>query len=144
MLTGHGDGPWPNRTTNPRLLLPFLLHGLVAPLGAQTPEVIPLWQNGAPGFEARRDEPEQAKDWWVKNIHNPSLTVFRPPPGKANGCALVVAPGGGFRELVFTAEGKQVADFLNPLGVTVFVLKYRLPNEPDSPYTLEHVRQDAR
>jgi hypothetical protein len=44
--------------------------------------VIPLWPNGAPGFENRRNEPEQAKDYWVKNIHNPSLTVFLPPKAK--------------------------------------------------------------
>ncbi len=130
---------------NPKSLLPVLLvfSVLTGWLRAETPEVIPLWANGAPGFEARRNEPEQAKDWWVKNIHNPSLTVFLPPAGKANGCAVVVAPGGGFRELVFNAEGKQVADFLNPLGVTVFVLKYRLPNEAHSPYSLDNVREDA-
>jgi hypothetical protein len=90
---------------------------LVAPLGAQNPAVIPLWPAGAPGSEARRNEPEQAKDWWVKNIHNPSVTVFLPPEGKANGCAVVVAPGGGFRELVFNPEGKQAAEFLNTIGV---------------------------
>jgi acetyl esterase/lipase len=107
------------------------------------PEVIPLWQKGAPGFENRRNEPEQAKDWWVRNIHNPSVTVFLPPKEKANGCAVVVAPGGGFKELVFDAEGKQAAEFLNTLGVTVFALKYRLPQEAGSPYTQENVRQDA-
>lgn len=106
-------------------------------------EVIPLWSAGAPGFESRRDEPEQAKDWWVRNIHHPSLTVFRPPADKANGCAVIVAPGGGFRELVFGEEGEKAAEYLNSLGVTVFALKYRLPNEPGSPYTLAHVRQDA-
>jgi len=129
----------------PRSLLPALavFSALAGWLRADVPEVIPLWVNGAPGFEARRAEPEQAKDWWVKNIHNPSLTVFLPPAGTANGCAVVVAPGGGFRELVFNAEGKQVADFLNPLGVTVFVLKYRLPNEAHSPYSMDNVRQDA-
>lgn len=124
--------------------LALLLFGLMAgSLCAEVAQVIPLWPNGAPGFEARRNEPEQAKDWWVKNIHNPSVTVFPPAPDKANGCAVVVAPGGGFRELVFTAEGKQVADFLNPLGVTVFVLKYRLPNEERSPYSYANVREDA-
>jgi acetyl esterase/lipase len=112
-------------------------------LRAETPQVIHLWPNGAPGFESRKDEPELAKDYWVKNINNPSLTVFLPPKDKANGCAVIVAPGGGFRELVFNAEGKQVADFLNPLGVTVFVLKYRLPNEEHSPYSLDNVREDA-
>ncbi|MCB0855799.1 MAG: hypothetical protein KDD63_26440 [Bacteroidetes bacterium] len=37
---------------------------------------IPLWKNGAPGFEKLKDEPEQAKDWWVRNIHNTSIVVF--------------------------------------------------------------------
>src|SRR5476651_639096 len=68
---------------------------LPAAVWAQTePTVIPLWPNGAPGFENRRNEPEQAKDYWVKNIHNPSLTVFTPPAGKANGAAVVICPGG--------------------------------------------------
>lgn len=107
------------------------------------PEVIHLWPNGAPGFENRRDEPEQAKDYWVKNIHNPSLTVYRPESARANGCAVVVAPGGGFRELVFNAEGKEAADNLTAIGVTAFVLKYRLPNEAGSPYTMDNVKQDA-
>ncbi len=107
------------------------------------PLVIPLWKNGAPGFEDRKDIPEESKDWWVKSINNPSVTVFTPPEGKANGCAVIVAPGGGFRELVFDAEGKQAAEFLNSIGVTAFALKYRLPNEKGSPYTIENVRQDA-
>jgi acetyl esterase/lipase len=119
---------------------------LLLPLFAraqQAPQVIHLWANGAPGFEGRKDEPEKAKDWWVRNIHNPSVTVFRPPAGTSNGCAVVVAPGGGFRELVFNAEGRQAAEFLNTLGVTVFALKYRLPDEEHSPYSIDHVRQDA-
>jgi len=107
------------------------------------PQVIPLWKNGAPGFENRKDIPEQAKDYWVRNINNPSVTVFMPPKEKANGCAVIVAPGGGFRELVFNAEGKQAAEFLNSIGITVFVLKYRLPGEENSPYSIENVQQDA-
>lgn len=123
--------------------LSFLL--LVAPAAAAqaAPEVIPLWPNGAPGFEDRKDIPEEAKDYWVRNINNPSVTVFPAPKEKANGCAVVVAPGGGFRELVFNAEGIQAAEFLNTLGVTVFALKYRLPKEAGSPYSLDSVRQDA-
>jgi acetyl esterase/lipase len=116
-----------------------------AALWAQTePTVIPLWPKGAPGFESRRNEPEQAKDYWVKNIHNPSLTVFLPPKDKANGAAVVICPGGGHRLLVWTAEGIDPAKYLNSLGVTVFVLKYRLGRDTLSPYKIEvHAREDG-
>jgi len=123
-----------------------LLFILLLPLFAQAQtqsEVIPLWKNGAPGFENRKDIPEQAKDYWVRSINNPSVTAFLPSKEKANGCAVIVAPGGGFRELVYNAEGKQAAEFFNSIGVAAFVLKYRLPGEEDSPYTPENVRQDA-
>lgn len=125
-----------------KIMVPVLLMPVMA-LAQSQPQVIPLWEKGAPGFEDRKDIPEKAKDYWVRNINNPSVTVFLPPAGKSNGCAVVVAPGGGFRELVFHAEGEQVAEFLNPLGVTVFVLKYRLPGEQGSPYSPDNVKQDA-
>ena len=113
-------------------------------LRAQTPEVIPLWAAGAPGSEARRLEPEQAKDYWVKNIHNPSLTVFLPPKEKANGTAVIICPGGGHRELVYNAEGVEPAQYLANLGVTAFVLKYRLFREDGSIYTPEHTVADIK
>jgi acetyl esterase/lipase len=125
----------------PSLLVAFLLP--LAALAQSRPEAIPLWPNGAPGFESRKDMPEEAKDYWVRNINNPSITVFPAPKGKANGCAVVVAPGGGMRLLVFDAEGRQAAEYLNTLGITVFALKYRLPKEENSPYSLDNVRQDA-
>jgi acetyl esterase/lipase len=111
---------------------------------AAEPQQIPLWPNGAPGFEARRDEPEQARDYWVRNIHNPSITAYLPPEDRATGAAVIVVPGGGHRELVFDAEGRDAAEYLNELGVAAFVLKYRLARERGSRYQLAtHVRQDA-
>jgi len=103
---------------------------------------ISLWPNGAPGFENRRNEPQLAKDWWIRNIHNPSITVYLPPKEKATGAAVVICPGGGHRELVFNAEGRDAAVFLNSIGVTAFVLKYRLAREENSPYSLDkHPRE---
>jgi len=108
---------------------------------AQT--VIPLWENGAPGFQKLKDIPEQAKDYWVKNINNPSLAVYLPPEGKANGSAVIVCPGGGHRLLVYNAEGVEPAKFLTDLGVTVFVLKYRLARDTNSPYKIENAKEDG-
>jgi len=85
-----------------------------------------LWPNGAPGFESRRNEPQVAKDYWVANIHNPSITLYLPSKEKAMGAAVVICPGGGHRLLVFNAEGDEPARYLASIGVAAFVLKYRL------------------
>jgi len=112
---------------------------------AQSFPTVPLWPDGAPGFENRRNEPELAKDYWVRNIHNPSLTVFLPPKDKANGAAVVICPGGGHRELVFNSEGVEPAKYFTNLGVAAFVLKYRLGRETNSPYSIEkHARLDGQ
>jgi acetyl esterase/lipase len=114
-------------------------------LHAGEPLVVPLWANGAPGFEDRRNESEVAKDYWVANIHNPSITIFLPPKESANGAAVLICPGGGHRQLVYGAEGVEPARYFNNLGVAAFVLKYRLAREPGSPYSLKiHPRQDAQ
>jgi dienelactone hydrolase len=110
----------------------------------EPPRRIPLWSGGAPGFESRRDEPEQAKDWWAKNIHNPSVTAYLPPKSKATGAAVVICPGGGHSQLVVGPEGDEPARLLRDHGVAAFVLRYRLGREPGSPYTIEkHAREDA-
>src|ERR1041385_4139989 len=126
------------------LITLMLPTALPMPARQAQPLVIPLWEKGAPGFESRRSEPEQAESYWVKNIHNPSITAYLPSKEIATGTAVIVAPGGGHRELVFNAEGRDPCLYLAKLGVAAFALKYRLAREPGSPYKLDvHPREDA-
>lgn len=110
---------------------------------AQAQQRLPLWQNGAPGFEARASIPEISQDYWAKHINNPSITAYLPGPSKANGTAVLVVPGGGHNQLVITTEGEAVAKWLNERGVAAFVLRYRLFREEGSPYSLEDARADT-
>jgi acetyl esterase/lipase len=96
-----------------------------------------LWPGGAPGSEKRHGEPETVQNTYVSNIHDPSLTVVRADPRHANGAAVIIAPGGGHRMLVFMNEGMVAAKSLNRVGVTAFVLKYRLARDQGSTYGIE-------
>lgn len=118
---------------------------LPAAFAAPDRPVVTLWPNGAPGSEARKDEPEKtnATGSSVTNIHHPSMLVYLPPKDQATGCAVIVAPGGGHRNLAIQHEGYNVGEWLAAHGVAAFVLKYRLarddanPKDKPQPYTIE-------
>lgn len=106
---------------------------------AQQKEIV-LWPDGAPGSEGKTGnekirlyEGEQI----FSNIHRPSVTVYLPAKEKATGAAVVIAPGGGYRELWMTHEGYNVAKWLSEKGIAAFILKYRLPRDTNSTYKLE-------
>jgi len=95
-------------------------------------QVIQLWPGIAPGSEGWTQKEvqylnEQGQEM-VRNVVTPTLTVYKPDPAKANGTAMIVAPGGGFLFLSWQTEGTEVAEWLASKGVTVFLLKYRLTN----------------
>ncbi len=115
------------------------------PVAAPVLTSIALWPDGAPGVGARRGEAEIGRDYWVRNIHRPSLIAFAAALAHRNGAAIVIFPGGGHRLLVWTNEGTKVATALNRMGVSAFVLKYRLAREPGSPYSIAgDAADDAR
>jgi acetyl esterase/lipase len=99
-----------------------------APAGAPAPPPpveIPLWPEGAPA--ARPDAPpERTEGGRVYNVSRPTITVFAPPAGNANGTAVIVCPGGGYVRLAVDKEGSEVTRWLTTTGVTVFLLKYRV------------------
>lgn len=119
----------------------LLLMLLATAAYSAEPNVIVLWPQGAPGSEGKtagesvRVTP--AGDQVVSSVHKPSLTVYLPPKDRATGAAVVIAPGGGHREIWSTHEGHNIAKWLSERGVAGFVLKYRLAREKDSTYTIE-------
>jgi len=129
-----------------RLIVATLLGLSALPSAAAgDPPVIPLWENGPPGFESRKDEAEVVDKGTITNVHYPTLTAFLPEPAQANGVAIIVAPGGGLAKLGFQGGGVEPAQFLADQGFAAFVLKYRLPREPGVPYKFEeHSLQDGQ
>ena len=69
----------------------------------------------------------------VTDVTKPTLTIYRPPKEKDNGTAMLICPGGGYWNLYWQLEGEEVAAWLNSLGVTGIILKYRVPRRPDEP-----------
>lgn len=128
-----------------RLAIALLFLLATGPALAADPERITIWPQGAPGSEAHAHDPEIVENSYVRSVHNPTLTVFRADASHANGAAVVIAPGGGHRMLVFVNEGLKPAQTLNRFGITVFVLKYRLAREQGSTYSIERdAAADAR
>ena len=129
----------------------LLLIGIVASASVVAAEgqVEILWPGGAPGSEGKTGEESvrvtDSGERVVSNVHRPSLTVYLPPANEATGAAVVIAPGGGHRELWSDHEGHNVAKWLVSLGVAGFVLKYRLAREKESTYTVEeHALADTQ
>lgn len=104
------------------------------------PEIL-LWPNGAPGSDGQT-APEKVRiatgnEQVVSTVHKPSLTPYLPTGDNVSGVAVIVAPGGGHKELWMTHEGHNAAKKLQQAGIAAFVLKYRLAEETGSPYKLE-------
>lgn len=118
-------------------LLTVPVFGIAATAGAE----VLLWPSGAPGSagdapaEATRVTPTGERV--VSSVHRPSITPYLPSKETATGAAVIIAPGGGHRELWTDHEGHNIAKWLSDRGVAAFVLKYRLAREKDSKYTIE-------
>lgn len=107
--------------------------GTIYPLQAPAePNAIPLGTGGVENQKAPETWFRQWGDPMARNITRATLTPFLPAPGKANGTAVIVAPGGGYRWLSMDNEGWEVAKALADKGIAAFVLKYRLHPTPET------------
>lgn len=107
--------------------------GTIYPLqNPPEPNAIPLGTGGVDNQPAPETWFRQWGDPMARNISTATLTPFLPKAGKANGAAVIVAPGGGFRWLSLGNEGWEVAQALADRGIAAFVLKYRLHPTPES------------
>ena len=139
----------------------FLLFLLVNINLVNAQEEFPLWEKTIPG----QIKSEEVKEYVtggtaeeilrVHQVTEPTLKAYLPPKSLANGAAVVICPGGGYKILAIDHEGYQIAEWLNSLGIAAFVLKYRLPDDrimknksigplQDAQKALRSVRQNAQ
>jgi len=115
----------------------LLISGLSSAFAVE-PAPIPLWSGGAPGEpkalppEADMTKPTEAliagrRIIRLGNVSTPTITIYRPDPAKDTGATVVVCPGGGYYILALDLEGTEVCEWLNSIGVTGVLLKYRVP-----------------
>jgi acetyl esterase/lipase len=119
-----------------QLALLLATAAVAAATAAEPP--VSLWPKGAPGEkgdigpEADTTKPDGAlvagkRVIRLGNVSDPTLTVYSPPKEKANGVAVVVFPGGGYNILAMDLEGTEICEWLNSIGVTGVLVKYRVP-----------------
>lgn len=127
----------------------LLVIAYALPLAAADPPSLKLWPDKAPGeidgigpehmLEPSGDKPVDR----LADVTVPTITVYKPAADKDTGAAVLICPGGGYNILAMDLEGTEVADWLNSIGVTGIVLKYRVPRRKDQEKHLAPL-QDAQ
>src|SRR5262249_44452872 len=117
-----------------------LLAGLLAtiPALAAEPLVVDLWPGKTPGDAGIKGQetsrihrsPLVGPTRLITNVTRPTLTIYPASRDKNTGTAMVIWPGGGYWDLYWELEGEEVAAWLNSLGMTGIILKYRCPRRP--------------
>lgn len=96
-------------------------------------KVIDIWNGKVPntiGNPAIRQVVDSSGGWVkMKNVSVPTLEMYVPAKNKSNGTAVIICPGGAYSVLAIIHEGKEIAQWLNSLGITAFILNYRLPDD---------------
>ncbi len=125
---------------------------------AKAQQEMPLYPNEVPNYISVPNTQKSVTDkngiLRISEVSIPTLTLYAPPKGKSNGTSVIICPGGGYSILAASHEGSDVAKEFNKMGVTAFVLKYRIPNDKaqidktiaplqDAQQAIRTVRKDA-
>ena len=136
------------------MLLHSFIFGAISPLvvvvfsitaSAAEPLVVDIWPGKVPdesgdiGAERVRMSPKLDRKQvevteptrLITDVTKPTITIYRPAMDKDTGTAMLICPGGGYWDLYWQLEGEEVAAWLNSIGVTGIILKYRVPRRPD-------------
>lgn len=125
--------------------LPLLLLATFAASASAAPTTLNLWPGTPPGDENTHlpgevnvttpadRRPGGREVVRISNVSTPTISVHAPPAEKANGAAVLVCPGGAYVRLAVDLEGSEVCDWLNSIGVTGILLKYRVPRREGVP-----------
>ena len=120
--------------------------------------VVPLYEDSIPNSKSVADEEKSETDQngilRISKVSRPTLAIYPAPADKATGAGVIICPGGGYRMLAASHEGSDVAKRFNEMGVTAFVLKYRLPDDQtmvnkeigplqDAQRAIQYVRSNA-
>lgn len=109
----------------------FILLAAIFTINVTAQQVIPLYKDSIPNSIPceNKEETKYSGFLLTQNVSIPTLTVFKPQKQSDKKSAVIICPGGGYAVLATGHEGKDVAEALNKMGVTAFMLKYRLPND---------------
>lgn len=113
-------------------------------------EEIKLYKNGPSEISGITEKEENHGNTWVTNITEARMYAYIVPKEKSSGAAVLICPGGGYGGLAVEHEGSQVAVWLNTLGISAFVLYYRMPNHhweiplKDAQTALQMIRDGAK
>lgn len=130
-----------------KVLVAILTFFSVIASAQNKPEVIKLWQDGAPESNGLDPAKMVVTDSRASATTEAVITLYK--PSKPNGTAIVACPGGGYAHLALAHEGKDMASWMNAMGVTYIVLQYRMPNAhstiplSDAARAIKYVRDHA-
>src|SRR5690242_17767765 len=115
-------------------ILSLMIMAITLNAFSQQRTVIHLWRGKVPGEDGAKHVPVITPDTSkgvirITDITDPVLTVYKPDTPNNTGAGIIVCPGGGYQILALNLEGKEIAEWLNKLGYTAFVLQYRVPKK---------------